>query len=195
MARFTLPELPYAIDALAPAISRETLEFHWGKHHQTYVNNLNNLVEGTDWAEKSLEEIILGAEGGLFNNAAQVYNHTFFWSSMTPQGGGEPKGALKDALVAPWGSVEAFVKAFSDAAAGNFGSGWTWLVKDADGKLSILNTSNADTPIRHGLKPLLTIDVWEHAYYIDYRNARPVFIKAFFEKLVNWAFVEENFAK
>lgn len=195
MARFTLPELPYAIDALAPAISRETLEFHWGKHHQTYVNNLNNLVEGTDWAEKSLEEIILGTEGGLFNNAAQVYNHTFFWSSMTPQGGGEPKGALKDALVATWGSVEAFVKAFSDAAAGNFGSGWTWLVKDADGKLSILNTSNADTPIRHGLKPLLTIDVWEHAYYIDYRNARPVFIKAFFEKLVNWAFVEENFAK
>ena len=191
MARFTLPELPYAIDALAPAISRETLEFHWGKHHQTYVNNLNNLVEGTDWAEKSLEEIILGAEGGLFNNAAQVYNHTFFWSSMTPQGGGEPKGALKDALVATWGSVEAFVKAFSDAAAGNFGSGWTWLVKDADGKLSILNTSNADTPIRHGLKPLLTIDVWEHAYC----NARPVFIKAFFEKLVNWAFVEENFAK
>ena len=195
MARFTLPELPYAIDALAPAISRETLEFHWGKHHQTYVNNLNNLVEGTDWAEKSLEDIILGAEGGLFNNAAQVYNHTFFWSSMTPQGGGEPKGALKDALVATWGSVEAFVKAFSDAAAGNFGSGWTWLVKDADGKLLILNTSNADTPIRHGLKPLLTIDVWEHAYYIDYRNARPVFIKAFFEKLVNWAFVEENFAK
>lgn len=195
MARFTLPELPYAIDALAPAISRETLEFHWGKHHQTYVNNLNNLVEGTDWAEKSLEDIILCAEGGLFNNAAQVYNHTFFWSSMTPQGGGEPKGALKDALVATWGSVEAFVKAFSDAAAGNFGSGWTWLVKDADGKLSILNTSNADTPIRHGLKPLLTIDVWEHAYYIDYRNARPVFIKAFFEKLVNWAFVEENFAK
>lgn len=195
MARFTLPELPYAIDALAPAISRETLEFHWGKHHQTYVNNLNNLVEGTDWAEKSLEDIILGAEGGLFNNAAQVYNHTFFWSSMTPQGGGEPKGALKDALVATWGSVEAFVKAFSDAAAGNFGSGWTWLVKDADGKLSILNTSNADTPIRHGLKPLLTIDVWEHAYYIDYRNVRPVFIKAFFEKLVNWAFVEENFAK
>ena len=195
MARFTLPELPYAIDALAPAISRETLEFHWGKHHQTYVNNLNNLVEGTDWAEKSLEDIILGAEGGLFNNAAQAWNHTFFWSSMTPQGGGEPKGALKDALVATWGSVEAFVKAFSDAAAGNFGSGWTWLVKDADGKLSILNTSNADTPIRHGLKPLLTIDVWEHAYYIDYRNARPVFIKAFFEKLVNWAFVEENFAK
>ena len=195
MARFTLPELPYAIDALAPAISRETLEFHWGKHHQTYVNNLNNLVEGTDWAEKSLEDIILGAEGGLFNNAAQVYNHTFFWSSMTPQGGGEPKGALKDALVATWGSVEAFVKAFSDAAAGNFGSGWTWLVKDADGKLSILTPSSADPPIRHGLKPLLTIDVWEHAYYIDYRNARPVFIKAFFEKLVNWAFVEENFAK
>ncbi len=195
MARFTLPELPYALDALAPAISRETLEFHWGKHHQTYVNNLNNLVEGTDWAEKSLEDIILGAEGGLFNNAAQVYNHTFFWSSMAPQGGGEPKGALKDALVATWGSVEAFVKAFSDAAAGNFGSGWTWLVKDADGKLSILNTSNADTPIRHGLTPLLTIDVWEHAYYIDYRNARPAFIKAFFEKLVNWAFVEENFAK
>ena len=193
MARFTLPELPYAIDALAPAISRETLEFHWGKHHQTYVNNLNNLVEGTDWAEKSLEDIILGAEGGLFNNAAQVYNHTFFWSSMTPQGGGEPKGALKDALVATWGSVEAFVKAFSDAAAGNFGSGWTWLVKDADGKLSILNTSNADTPIRHGLKPLLTIDVWEHAYYIDYRNARPSYLDHFWA-LVNWKFVAANLA-
>lgn len=195
MARFTLPELPYAIDALAPAISRETLEFHWGKHHQTYVNNLNNLIEGTEWADKSLEEIIRGAEGGLFNNAAQVFNHTFFWSSMKPQGGGEPSGALKDALVATWGSYEAFVKAFSDAAAGNFGSGWTWLVKDVDGKLAILNTSNAGTPMREGLTPLLTIDVWEHAYYIDYRNARPGFIKAFFEKLVNWSFAEENFAK
>lgn len=194
MARFTLPELPYAIDALAPAISRETLEFHWGKHHQTYVNNLNNLVEGTDWAEKSLEDIILGAEGGLFNNAAQVYNHTFFWSSMTPQGGGEPKGALKDALVATWGSVEAFVKAFSDAAAGNFGSGWTWLVKDADGKLSILNTSNADTPIRHGLKPLLTIDVWEHAYYIDYRNRRADAVAALWD-IVDWRVVEERYAQ
>lgn len=192
MARFTLPELPYALDALAPAISRETLEFHWGKHHQTYVNNLNNLVEGTDWAEKSLEDIILGAEGGLFNNAAQVYNHTFFWSSMTPQGGGEPKGALKDALVATWGSVEAFVKAFSDAAAGNFGSGWTWLVKDADGKLSILNTSNADTPIRHGLTPLLTIDVWEHAYYIDYRNRRPDFIHNFWD-LIDWNVIEKRY--
>lgn len=195
MARFTLPELPYAIDALAPAISRETLEFHWGKHHQTYVNNLNNLIEGTEWADKSLEEIIRGAEGGLFNNAAQVFNHTFFWSSMKPQGGGEPSGALKDAIVATWGSYEAFVKAFSDAAAGNFGSGWTWLVKDVDGKLAILNTSNAGTPMREGLTPLLTIDVWEHAYYIDYRNARPGFIKAFFEKLVNWSFAEENFAK
>ena len=193
MARFTLPELPYAIDALAPAISRETLEFHWGKHHQTYVNNLNNLIEGTDWAQKSLEDIIRGAEGGVFNNAAQVFNHTFFWSSMTPQGGGEPKGALKDALVATWGSVEAFVKAFSDAAAGNFGSGWTWLVKDPDGKLSILNTSNADTPIRRGLTPLLTIDVWEHAYYIDYRNARAGYIQAFFDKLVNWDFVQRRF--
>lgn len=193
MARFTLPELPYAIDALAPAISRETLEFHWGKHHQTYVNNLNNLIEGTDWAQKSLEDIIRGAEGGVFNNAAQVFNHTFFWSSMTPQGGGEPKGALKDALVATWGSVEAFVKAFSDAAAGNFGSGWTWLVKDADGKLSILNTSNADTPIRRGLTPLLTIDVWEHAYYIDYRNARPSYLDHFWA-LVNWKFVAANLA-
>lgn len=195
MTRFALPELPYAIDALAPAISRETLEYHWGKHHQTYVNNLNALVEGTEWAEKSLEDIIRGAEGGLFNNAAQVFNHTFFWSCLTPNGGGAPTGALLDAIVATWGSFEAFVKAFSDAAAGNFGSGWTWLVKDTDGKLAIVNTSNAGTPVRDGLTPVLTIDVWEHAYYIDYRNARAGFIKAFFEKLVNWRFAEENFAK
>lgn len=195
MARFALPELPYAIDALAPAISRETLEYHWGKHHQTYVNNLNALVEGTEWAEKSLEDIIRGAEGGLFNNAAQVFNHTFFWSCLTPNGGGAPTGTLLDAIVATWGSFEAFVKAFSDAAAGNFGSGWTWLVKDTDGKLAIVNTSNAGTPVRDGLTPVLTIDVWEHAYYIDYRNARAGFIKAFFEKLVNWRFAEENFAK
>lgn len=195
MARFALPELPYAIDALAPAISRETLEYHWGKHHQTYVNNLNALVEGTEWAEKSLEDIIRGAEGGLFNNAAQVFNHTFFWSCLTPNGGGAPTGTLLDAIVATWGSFETFVKAFSDAAAGNFGSGWTWLVKDTDGKLAIVNTSNAGTPVRDGLTPVLTIDVWEHAYYIDYRNARAGFIKAFFEKLVNWRFAEENFAK
>lgn len=195
MARFALPELPYAIDALAPAISRETLEYHWGKHHQTYVNNLNALVEGTEWAEKSLEDIIRGSEGGLFNNAAQVFNHTFFWSCLTPNGGGAPTGTLLDAIVATWGSFEAFVKAFSDAAAGNFGSGWTWLVKDTDGKLAIVNTSNAGTPVRDGLTPVLTIDVWEHAYYIDYRNARAGFIKAFFEKLVNWRFAEENFAK
>lgn len=195
MARFALPKLPYAIDALAPAISRETLEYHWGKHHQTYVNNLNALVEGTEWAEKSLEDIIRGSEGGLFNNAAQVFNHTFFWSCLTPNGGGAPTGTLLDAIVATWGSFEAFVKAFSDAAAGNFGSGWTWLVKDTDGKLAIVNTSNAGTPVRDGLTPVLTIDVWEHAYYIDYRNARAGFIKAFFEKLVNWRFAEENFAK
>ena len=195
MTEFQLPELPYAIDALEPAMSRETLEYHWGKHHRTYVTNLNNQLAGSGFEGKSLEEIIRGAEGGLFNNAAQHFNHAFFWQCLTPSGGGRPQGALLEAIEKTWGSFEAFVEAFSSAAAGNFGSGWTWLVKKADGSLAIMNTSNAGTPVKSGEMPILTIDDWEHAYYIDHRNARPAFIKAFFEKLVNWQFAEENFAR
>ena len=195
MARFELPALPYALDALEPFMSRETLEYHYGKHHQTYVKNLNALTEGTPFAEKSLEEVVRSSEGGVFNNAAQVWNHAFFWQSMKPQGGGLPSGALLAAIEAAWGSFDAFKKAFSDAAAGNFGSGWTWLVKKTDGSLAIVNTSNAGTPLTmEGVKPLLTIDVWEHAYYVDHRNARPKFIEAYFSNLVNWAFAEANFA-
>lgn len=195
MTEFQLPELPYAIDALEPAMSRETLEYHWGKHHRTYVTNLNNQLAGSGFEGKSLEEIIRGAEGGLFNNAAQHFNHAFFWQCLTPSGGGRPQGALLEAIEKTWGSFEAFIEAFSTAAASNFGSGWTWLVKKADGSLAIMNTSNAGTPVKSGETPILTIDDWEHAYYIDHRNARPAFIKAFFEKLVNWQFAEENFAR
>lgn len=191
---FTLPALPYALDALEPYMSRETLEFHWGKHHQTYVNNLNNLTAGTAFEGKDLVEVIRSSEGGVFNNAAQVFNHTFFWNGMKPQGGGEPTGALLDAVVATWGSYAEFRKAFSAAAAGNFGSGWTWLVKNPDGTLAIVNTSNADTPLTGEQVPLLNLDVWEHAYYIDHRNARPKFIDTFFDHLVNWSFAEKNFA-
>ena len=191
---FALPELPFAPDALEPAMSRETLEYHWGKHHRTYGENLNALVAGTPWETKSLEDVVREAPaGGLFNNAAQHFNHSFFWKCLTPAGGGRPQGALLDAVVEAWGSFEGFREAFSKAAAGNFGSGWTWLVKNAEGELEIVSTSNADTPLRAGLRPILTIDVWEHAYYIDYRNARAKFIEAFFEKLVNWKFAEENF--
>lgn len=191
---FTLPALPYALDALEPYMSRETLEFHWGKHHQTYVNNLNNLTAGTAFEGKDLVEVIRSSEGGVFNNAAQVFNHTFFWNGMKPQGGGEPTGALLDAIVATWGSYAEFRKAFSAAAAGNFGSGWTWLVKNPDGTLAIVNTSNAGTPLTGEQMPLLNLDVWEHAYYIDHRNARPKFIDTFFDYLVNWSFAEKNFA-
>lgn len=191
---FTLPALPYALDALEPVMSRETLEFHWGKHHQTYVNNLNGLIAGTDFEGKSLEEIIRTSTGGVFNNAAQVFNHTFFWQGLKPQGGGMPEGALLEAINAIWGSYDAFRKAFTASAAGNFGSGWTWLVKNADGTLAIVNTSNAGTPLTGDQKPLLALDVWEHAYYVDYRNARPKFIDAFFDSLVNWEFAQQNFA-
>ena len=191
---FTLPALPYALDALEPHMSRETLEFHWGKHHQTYVNNLNNLTAGTAFEGKDLLEVIRTSEGGVFNNAAQVFNHTFFWNGMKPQGGGEPTGALLDAIVATWGSYAEFRKAFSAAAAGNFGSGWTWLVKNTDGTLAIVNTSNAGTPVTGEQVPLLNLDVWDHAYYIDHRNARPKFIDTFFDHLVNWSFAEKNFA-
>lgn len=188
---FTLPELPYAMDALAPTISKETLEFHYGKHHQAYVTNLNNLVAGTEFESASLEDIVKKSSGGVFNNAAQVWNHTFYWNSMSPNGGGEPTGKLADAINAKWGSVAAFKEAFNKSAAGNFGSGWTWLVKKADGSLDIVNTSNAATPLTTSDVALLTCDVWEHAYYIDYRNARPKYLESFWN-LVNWDFAAKN---
>lgn len=189
---FTLPELPYALDALAPHISKETLEYHYGKHHQTYVTNLNNLVEGTDMANDSLEDIVKKSSGGVFNNAAQVWNHTFYWNSLSPNGGGEPDGALADAINAKWGSVDNFKAEFNKSAAGNFGSGWTWLVKKTDGSLDIVNTSNAATPLTTDDVALLTCDVWEHAYYIDTRNSRPQYLENFWN-LVNWDFAAKNF--
>jgi Fe-Mn family superoxide dismutase len=181
------------MDALAPHISKETLEYHYGKHHQTYVTNLNNLIPGTEFENAPLEDIVKKSTGGVFNNAAQVWNHTFYWNSLSPNGGGEPGGALAHAINAKWGSVEAFKEAFNKSAAGNFGSGWTWLVKKADGSVDIVNTSNAATPLTTDDKPLLTCDVWEHAYYIDYRNARPKYLETFW-KLANWSFAEQNFA-
>ncbi|MFN3298093.1 superoxide dismutase [Caldimonas sp.] len=190
----TLPALPYAIDALAPHISKETLEFHHGKHHNAYVVNLNNLIKGTEFESMSLEDIIRKSSGGVFNNAAQIWNHTFFWHSMKPGGGGEPKGKLAEAINAKWGSFAAFKDAFTKAAVGNFGSGWTWLVKKPDGSVDIVNTSNAGTPLTTADKALLTIDVWEHAYYIDYRNLRPKFVETFLSSLANWDFAEANFA-
>lgn len=192
---FKLSELPYSKDALAPHISAETLEYHYGKHHQGYVNKLNAAVEGKPEADKSLEEIIKTSEGGLFNNAAQVWNHTFYWNSLSPDGGGEPTGDLATALEKDFGSFTEFKDQFTAAAAGRFGSGWAWLVKNADKKLEITTTLNAECPItQKGVTPLLTCDVWEHAYYIDYRNARPKYLEAFWN-IVNWDFAEENFNK
>ena len=188
-----LPPLPYAKDALQPHMSQETLEFHYGKHHQTYVTNLNKLIPGTEFAELPLEEIVRKSTGGIFNNSAQIWNHTFFWNSLSPNGGGAPTGPLADAITQKWGSAEKFQEAFTAAAIGTFGSGWAWLVKKADGSLDIVSTSNAATPLTSDAKPLLTIDVWEHAYYIDYRNARPKFVEAFWN-LVNWEFAATNFA-
>jgi len=188
----TLPALPYSMDALAPIISKETLEFHYGKHHQTYVTNLNNLIPGTEFESASLEEIVKKSSGGVFNNAAQIWNHTFYWNSMAPNAGGEPTGKLADAIKAKWGSVAAFKEAFNKSAAGNFGSGWTWLVKKPDGSVDIVNTSNAATPLTTFDVPLLTCDVWEHAYYIDFRNARPKYLESFWS-LVNWSFAAKNF--
>ena len=189
----TLPPLPYAIDALAPHISKETLEFHYGKHHQTYVTNLNNLIKGTEFDAMSLEDIVRKSTGGMFNNAAQIWNHTFYWNSLSPKGGGQPAGALAAAINAKWGSFDAFKDAFTKSAVGNFGSSWTWLVKKADGSLDIVNTSNAATPVTGTDKPLLTCDLWEHAYYIDYRNRRPDYMAAFWS-LINWDFAASNFA-
>jgi Fe-Mn family superoxide dismutase len=187
---FTLPELPYAKDALAPHLSKETLEFHHGKHHNAYVVKLNQLTEGKPEASKSLEELIRTTDGGVFNQAAQIWNHTFFWHSMSPTGGGEPTGKVLEALTASFGSVEQFKKDFAAAALGQFGSGWAWLVKDGD-KLAITTTSNAGCPLKDGKTPLLTCDVWEHAYYIDFRNDRAKFVETFW-KLVNWDFVAKN---
>lgn len=191
---FELPELPYAKDALEPHISSETLEFHHGKHHATYVTKLNGLIPGTEFEGKSLEDIIKSSSGGVFNNSAQIWNHTFYWNSLSPNGGGKPTGALAEAIDAKWGSFEAFQKAFDEKAVNNFGSSWTWLVKNSDGSLDIVNTSNAGTPITEGQTPIITVDLWEHAYYIDYRNARPKYLEAFWA-LANWEFAAENFAK
>jgi Fe-Mn family superoxide dismutase len=191
---FTLPPLPYAKDALAPHLSAETLDFHHGKHHNTYVVNLNKLVdEGKVDGSKSLEQIIASSDGPAFNNAAQVWNHTFFWNCMKPKGGGEPTGAVAAAIAKDFGSYAKFKEDFTAAALGQFGSGWAWLVSEG-GKLKITKTSNADLPSKHGQKALLTIDVWEHAYYIDYRNARAKWVEIFLAHLVNWDFVNANLA-
>lgn len=186
-----LPQLPYALDALAPHMSKETLEYHYGKHHKTYVDNLNNLIPNTEFADMQLEDIIKKASGPIFNNAAQVWNHTFFWHCLSPQGGNEPTGKLADAINKAFGSFAQFKEAFTKAAIGTFGSGWGWLVKNADGSLAIVSTSNAVTPMTSGQQALLTCDVWEHAYYIDYRNSRPNYLNAFWQ-LVNWDFVAKN---
>ncbi len=190
---FELPTLPYAQDALAPHISAETLEYHYGKHHKTYVDNLNKLVDGTDNASRSLEEIIMSSEAGLFNNSAQVWNHTFFWNCLTPNGGGAPTGELADRINSSFGSYEDFKAQITEAGLTQFGSGWAWLVEDGSG-LAIMKTPNADLPMKHSAKALFTIDVWEHAYYIDYRNARAKFIEVVLDNLVNWDFVAANLA-
>lgn len=190
---FELPALPYAKDALEPHMSVETLEYHYGKHHNTYVVKLNGLVPGSDYENKSLEEIIKSAPAGpVFNNAAQIWNHTFFWNSLSPNGGGTPTGALADAINATWGSFEKFQAAFNDKAVNNFASSWTWLVKNANGSLDIVNTSNATTPLNGDQTALITVDLWEHAYYIDYRNVRPDYLKGFWA-LANWEFAAANF--
>ena len=187
-----LPALPYAKDALQPNISAETLEYHYGKHHATYVANLNKLIPGTEFENMSLDDIVKKSSGGIFNNAAQTWNHTFYWNSLAPNGGGEPSGALAEAINKQFGSFAQFKEKFANAAVTTFGSGWGWLVKNSDGTLAIESTSNANTPLKDGKKPLLTCDVWEHAYYIDYRNARAAYVDVFW-KIVNWKFAEQNF--
>ena len=188
---FELPALPYAKDALAPHMSAETLEYHYGKHHTGYLAKLNAGIEGTQWADKSLEDIIRGADGGLFNNAAQVWNHSFFWNCLKPGGGGEPSGDLAAAINRSFGSYADFKSKFAAACAGQFGSGWGWLVLDG-GKLKVVSTGNADLPMKHGQTALFTVDVWEHAYYVDYRNDRAKFIETVMSSLVNWDFVAGN---
>ena len=186
-----LPELPYSKEALQPHISAETFEYHYGKHHKAYVTKLNELIKGTKFENMSLEEIIKNSEGAIFNNSAQTWNHTFFWNCMAPKAGGLPGGKLSDLINKKWGSFDKFKEDFAKNAVGNFGSGWTWLVQDKQGDVEIMNTSNADTPMAHGMKALMTVDVWEHAYYIDYRNARADFVNAFWN-VANWDFVNKN---
>jgi superoxide dismutase, Fe-Mn family len=188
-----LPDLPYAMDALQPHISKETLEFHYGKHHQTYVTNLNNLIKGTEFENMALEDIVKKSAGGMFNNAAQIWNHTFYWYCLKPSGGGQPTGALADAINKKFGSFDEFKKQFTQTCVTTFGSGWGWLVKNADGSIELMSTSNAQSPMTSGKTALLTCDVWEHAYYVDYRNRRPDYVAAFWN-LVNWDFVSKNFA-
>jgi len=191
---FELPALPYAQDALAPHISAETLEYHYGKHHKTYVDKLNGLVGGTEFENKSLEEVVRTSSGGMFNNAAQIWNHSFYWNCLSPNGGGAPTGAIADAINAAFGSFDKFKEEFTNSAINNFGSSWTWLVKKADGSVAIVNTSNAATPLTdESVTPILTVDLWEHAYYIDYRNARPKYMEAFWS-LINWEFANKNLA-
>jgi Fe-Mn family superoxide dismutase len=195
MMEHRLPQLPFAQDALAPFISKETIEYHYGKHHQAYVTNLNLLIKGGEYEQLDLEAIVRRAPaGGVYNNAAQVWNHSFFWNSLKPDGGGAPDGALARAIDGKWGSFDAFRKAFQAAAVGNFGSGWTWLVQKAGQSVDIVNMGAAGTPLTTGDKALLCIDVWEHAYYIDYRNQRPKYVETFLDKLANWNFAEKNFA-
>jgi Fe-Mn family superoxide dismutase len=190
----TLPPLPYPIDSLAPHYSKETLEYHHGKHHNAYVVNLNNLQKGTEFEAMTLEDIVKKSSGGIYNNAAQIWNHTFFWNCMKPSGGGEAGGKLADAIKAKWGSHAGFKEAFVKSAVGNFGSGWTWLIKKPNGSVDIVNKGAAGTPLKDGDgKALLTVDVWEHAYYIDYRNLRPKYVETFVDKLVNWEFAAKNF--
>lgn len=189
-----LPKLPYEMDALQPYISKETLEYHYGKHHKAYVDNLNKLIPGTEFENMSLEDTIKKSSGGIFNNAAQIWNHTFYWHCLTPKSAGEPTGKLADAIKKKFGSFDEFKKAFSETAIKTFGSGWGWLVKNSNGDLEIVSTSNAGTPMTDNKKALLTCDVWEHAYYIDYRNARPTYVEKFWE-IVNWDFVTEKFAE
>ena len=192
---FELPALPYAKDALAPHISAETLDYHHGKHHKAYVDKLNTLVPGTEFEGKSLEDVIKSSSGPVFNNAAQIWNHTFYWNCLSPNGGGAPTGAIADAITKAFGSFDKFKEDFTNSAINNFGSSWTWLVKKADGSVAIVNTSNAATPLTDAsVTPILTIDLWEHAYYIDFRNSRPNYINAFWS-LVNWEFVNANYAK
>ena len=191
----TLPALPYATDALQPHMSKETFEYHYAKHHQAYVTNLNNLIKGTEYEALDLEAIVKKAPaGGIYNNAAQVWNHSFFWTCMKPAGGGAPSGALAEAINAKWGNLDEFKKAFQASAVGNFGSGWTWLVKKADGSVEIVNMGAAGTPLTTGDQALLCVDVWEHAYYIDYRNLRAKFVEVFLNNLVDWDFVAKNYA-
>jgi len=192
---FNLPPLPYAIDALEPHISSETLEFHHNKHHCGYISKLNSLIEGTDLAEKSLQDIVKTSSGGIFNNAAQAFNHDFYWKSLSPNGGGLPVGAINDAIIASFGSFEEFQAKFNDCVLNNFASSWTWLVQNADGSLSVINTANAGTPItEEGVTALLTLDLWEHAYYLDYRNNRSEYLAGFWA-LVNWEFANKKLAK